>query len=77
MRWGLFSGSNQLRYSLSLLARAKVVVLFSAAWSEPGKMIEPIFKDLSCSNTDAEFAKVDVDELSVRTLLYFVPTCSG
>jgi hypothetical protein len=40
-------------------------------------MIEPIFKELSCSNTDAEFAKVDVDELSVRTLLYFVPTCSG
>ncbi|XP_047092782.1 thioredoxin H2-2-like isoform X1 [Lolium rigidum] len=41
-----------------------VVVLFSAAWSEPGKMIEPIFKELSCSKTDAEFAKVDVDELS-------------
>lgn len=53
----------------------KLVIDFSASWCGPCKFMEPAFNDMAAKLTDVDFVKIDVDELSVRSVpsdsLYF------
>lgn len=49
-----------------------MVVDFSATWCGPCKFIEPAFNDMSAKYSDVDFVKIDVDELSVRHLIFSI-----
>ena len=63
------------------LIKDKVVVDFFATWCGPGKMLGPVFEELSTEINDIKFIKVDIDEhedlcrkykvMSVPTLIVF------
>lgn len=43
----------------------QVVIDFTVSWCPPCKFIAPLFNEMAAMFTDAEFIKIDVDELSV------------
>ena len=52
----------------------QMVIDFAASWCGPCKFMEPAIHAMASKFTEVEFAKIDVDELPVRTflLLYFI-----
>lgn len=50
--------------------RGKMVIDFAASWCGPCKLIEPEVKAMAAKFTDVQFAKIDVDELSVCVCVF-------
>ncbi|KAF7099157.1 hypothetical protein CFC21_100832 [Triticum aestivum] len=58
---------------LATVSRNKlVVVYFSATWSEPCRLISPVFHDLAKKLTNVTFLEVDVDEIKLLSLKFNV-----
>lgn len=47
-----------------------MVIDFAASWCGPCKLIEPEVKAMAAKFTDVQFAKIDVDELSVCVCVF-------
>lgn len=45
----------------------QLVIEFTAKWCGPCKSLEPELEELAAKYTDAEFVKIDVDEVMVIT----------
>lgn len=48
-----------------------MVIDFSASWCGPCKLVEPAVHEMATKYTDVQFAKIDVDELSVCPVFFF------
>ncbi|XP_062106700.1 thioredoxin H2-like [Humulus lupulus] len=53
----------QLHFNAVKKSNKLIVIDFSASWCGPCKLFEPAFHDMSIKYTDADFVKIDVDEL--------------
>ncbi|KAL0014135.1 hypothetical protein SO802_001204 [Lithocarpus litseifolius] len=67
----------QLHFNNSKDSSQLMVIDFAASWCGPCKFMEPAIHAMASKFTEVEFAKIDVDELPVRTfllllLLYFI-----
>lgn len=50
----------------------KMVIDFAATWCGPCKFMEPAVQEMANKFSDVQFAKIDVDELSVCSVLNFL-----
>ncbi|XP_028213323.1 thioredoxin H-type-like isoform X1 [Glycine soja] len=55
---------EKIKESPKLINKNQVVIYFTASWCGPCKFITPVFNHMAAEFANADFVKIDVDELS-------------